>query len=256
MKRWILTLVAALLAAPGGAADAQFGNFTFGYDVASATLNYCVVEGRRGDPYDTTGTEHIAPDFDIQIDGAGNVADAGTNGAFAAIVVGDTLILRAADGDTSDNPTPPDVETWVVTKSDDNTITVGDTSADANYRSYFYKKLACGTGPADGWVSVMGKAIVQFGVQYDAGDVTALAATWECKSGALGAEAIRVYPGVNSDCGDGTLNGAVCEFDTVGQRLYFKMANNAFAFCRIGLAWVTADGGTVDEITAVIDVGN
>jgi hypothetical protein len=91
-------------------------------------------------------------------------------------------------------------------------------------------------------------------VQYDAGDVTALSATWECKDQALGAAPVRIYPGISSDCGDGTLNGTVCEFGSVGDALTFKVSHNAFAYCRLGMAYVTADGGTRDEITAFITV--
>jgi hypothetical protein len=222
-------------------------NFLYKYDVASDTITYGALAGQQGDPYATA------------YDGPGAVETVGSNttvtgvnaadDVFLVVDPGDVIFIRFQNGTVEDRV--------VVTNADDDTITVDtaiDLDVDGGYR-WSYKKLATGTGETDGWISVAGYSIVQFGVQYDAGDVTALAATFECKSAALGAKPIRVYPGVNSDCGDGTLNGKVCEFTTVGDRLYFKMPHNAFAACRVGVAWVTAVGAGVDEITAVIDVG-
>jgi hypothetical protein len=142
----------------------------------------------------------------------------------------------------------------VVTNADDDTITV-EASLDLTSPTVWnYKTLACGITVNDGWISVEGFSTVQLGFQYDVGDVTLAAMTMECRSGAIGAAPVRVYPGVGSDCGDGALNGAVCEFPTPGQRVTFKIANNGFAACRVGVAWVTADGGSRDEYTVTIDV--
>lgn len=219
-------------------------NFAYKYDVASDTITYCAVVNQQGDPYATP--------YDgagrIQTSGSSTtVTTVGTSGAFAAVGIDDVIHVRFQDGTTEDRV--------IITNADDDTITV-DTAIDLTGGFVWsYSITACGTSENDGWILTSGYSIVQFGVQYDAGDVTALAATFECKSAARGAKPVRVYPGVNSDCGDGTLNGKVCEFSTVGDRLYYKMPHNAFAACRLGVAWVTADGATRDEVTAVIDVG-
>jgi len=254
MVRWILALAATvMLAVPGLAADKQ-GNFAFGYDVASATMTYCTVTGKNGDPFDTTGFKFQAPTFDIEIDGAGGVTDAGTNGSFAAVEVGDTFLLRPGDGDTSVTPVVPNVETWVVAKASDDAITVANTTATANYRAYFYKKLACGITAEDGWISTtdFDKGTVQLSVYYEAGDVTGLDVVWECRESALGAAAVQVYPGPASDCGFGTLNTNVCTFATPGDALARQIIVPLFAECRMGLAFRTADGGTRDDVHATI----
>lgn len=253
--RWILALAAALLlAVPGHAAD-KTANFTFGYDVASLTTTYCAVTGKNGDPYDTTGFQFSAPDFDIQIDGAGGVTDAGANGSFAAVEVGDTFLLRARDADTGDNATPPDVETWIVAKASDNALTVADTSADANYRAYSYKTLACGTTADDGWISVddFDKMAFQFSVYYEAGDLGGLDVVWQCRENALGAFAVQVYPGPASDCGFGTLNTDVCTFTTPGTDAFTRQINvTNFSECRIGLAFRTSDAGVREDVHTTI----
>ena len=166
---------------------------------------------------------------------------------FARVDLGDVLLIYLDNSVTE--------YLIVLTNADDDTVTVEDAIDLTNSATFSYRKFVCGTADTDGWIPVHGKGTVMMGFQYDAGDVTAAAMTMECMSGALGAQSVRVYPGISSDCGDGTLNGKVCEFTTVGDRISYKMTDNAFAFCRLGVAWVSADGGTRDEITAVIDVG-
>lgn len=246
MKRLITAFVLALLLPAAGWAqnDQKAANFTYKYDVASATITYCATEGAQGDPFGL----FVSGPGSVDTVGA-SVTISGVNAAddvFAGLDIGDIFSVRLANGTTEVRV--------VVTNADADTITV-NTAITLPGNVWSYKKLQCGTTVADGWINVAGFPIVQMGVQYDAGDVTALAATWECKSGAIGAAVTRVYPGISSDCGDGTLNGTVCEFTTVGDTLAFKLVNNVFAACRLGIAWVTADGGTRDEITATIDVG-
>jgi hypothetical protein len=243
MKKVLAALL--LMAVPALAQDGQHkaANFNYKYDVASATTTYCTMSGVGGDPFATS------------ISGPGQVSTAGSvvtvdgtvgQDAFRNVEIGDLFSVRLSNGNTENRV--------VVTNADDDTITV-DTAIDLPGNVWTYKTSTCGTTAADGWISVAGYSIVQLGFQYDAGDVTAASMTMECRSGALEAAPVRVYPGVGSDCGDGTLNGAVCEFTVVGSVIAFKIANNAFSACRVGVAWVTADGGTRDELTATLDVG-
>jgi hypothetical protein len=245
----VATVLLALLIPTASWAQTDQGqmksaNFTYKYDVASTTMTYCAIEGQQGDPYATPYT------------GAGRIQTSGSNttvttvdssGGFAPVNIGDVIFVRFQDGSIENR--------IVLTNADDDTITVEAAIDLTGGFTWSYKQLTCGTSEDSGWILTSGYQIAQFGVQYDAGDLTALAATFECKSDALGAKPVRVYPGISSDCGDGTLNGKVCEFTSVGDRLYFKLPHNVFTACRVGVAYVTADGGTRDEITAVIDVG-
>ncbi len=243
MKKLLAVLL--LLAAPAFAQqDHKAANFTYKYDVASTTLAYYATLGVGGDP------------FGGFIRGPGQVETSGSSttvtgvvaadDVFANVNVGDIFSVRLSNGNTENRV--------VVTNADDDTITV-DTAIDLTGGVVWnYKSLVGGTTADDGWISVAGYGTVTLGFQYDAGDVTAASMTMECKSGAIGALPVRVYPGVGSDCGDGTLNGKVCEFSTVGDRLSYKISDNGFAFCRVGVAYVTTDGATRDELTVVIDV--
>ena len=243
MKKVLAALL--LMAIPAFAQEHKSANFAYKYDVASDTMTYCATNGVGGDPYGSF------------ISGSGTVETSGSNttvtgvdaaaDVFASVNPGDIFSVRFPNGNTENRV--------IVTNADADTITV-DTNIDlsAGY-TWSYKSITCGTSVADGWITVAGFPTVMLGFQYDAGDVTAAAMTMECKSGAIGAIPVRVYPGVSSDCGDGTLNGTVCEFTTVGDSLYYKIDNNAFAECRVGVAWVTAVGAGRDELTTVIDVG-
>lgn len=247
MKKVLAALL--LMALPAFAQEGQHkaANFTYKFDVSSTTLNYCVVQGVGGDPFgsfipgkgavETTGSSTTV---------TGVVA---ADDVFADVNVGDVFHVRFPNGNVANR--------IVVTNADADTITV-ETAINLDITGGYvwsYKSQICGTSADDGWISVAGYSTVQLGFQYDVGDLTNASMTMECKSGALAAQPVRVYPGIASDCGDGTLNGAVCEFSTTGERLSFKITDNGFALCRIGVAYVTADGAARDELTAVIDVG-
>lgn len=243
MKKVLAALL--LMAVPALAQEGQHkaANFNYKYDVASATITYCTMEGVAGDPF-ATG---ISGPGQVSTSGASVTVD-GTVGqdAFANVEIGDLFMVRLSNGNTETRV--------VVTNADDDTITV-DSTITLPGNVWTYKTLACGTTVNDGWISTAGYSNVLLTFQYDAGDLTNAAVTMECKSGGLEAAPVRVYPGVGSDCGDGTLNGVVCEFPTPGQRISYQLSNNPFSACRIGVAWVTADGGTRDELNVMIDVG-
>lgn len=245
MKKVLAALL--LMALPALAQEGQHkaANFTYKFDVSSTTLNYCSVAGVGGDPF---GSFIRGPG---QVETSGDVTTVtgvvAADDVFADVNVGDIFSVRLSNGNTETRV--------VVTNADADTITV-ETSLDLTGGYVWnYKNQTCGTTDNDGWVSVAGYSTVQIGFQYDVGDLTNASMTMECKSGAPGALPVRIYPGIASDCGDGTLSGTVCEFGTPGDRLSFKMVDNGFAFCRIGVAYVTTDGASRDELTAVIDVG-
>lgn len=243
MKKVLAALL--LMAVPALAQEGQHkaANFNYKYDVASATITYCTMNGVGGDPFATS----ISGPGQVSTVGASVTVDGivGQN-SFANVNIGDLFSVRLSNGNTENRV--------VVTNADNDTITV-DSTITLPGNVWSYKTLSCGTTADDGWISAAGYNTVLLTFQYDAGDVTNAAVTMECKGGGLEAAPVRVYPGIGSDCGDGTLNGLVCEFPTPGQRISFKLSSNAFSACRVGVAWVTADGGTRDELNVMIDVG-
>lgn len=248
MKRFLLTLAALLVpvfaVAQSDQGQSRAANFTYKYDVASTTGTFCTLTGLDGDPFASAkpgrGTiETVGSSTTIT---GVNAAD----DVFADVGVGDAIIVKIRNTSYA---------LVVVTNADDDTITV-DTAVDFSAGVVWsYKSLACGTTVNDGWISTAGYQTAQLTVQYDAGDLTALAVAFQCKEDALGSDIVQVYPGPSSECGFGTLATDVCEFSTVGDALTFKIPHNAFAACRVSLAYVTADGGTVDEVTATVSLG-
>ena len=245
MKRFLLTLAALLVpvfaVAQGDQGQSRAANFAYKYDVASATATFCTLSGVDGDP------------FGLPYQGRGTIETVGSNtgvnaadDVFVDVGVGDVILVTIRN--TS-------YVLVVVTNADDDTITV-DTAVDFSAGVVWsYKSLACGTTVNDGWISTAGYQTAQLTAQYDAGDLTALAIAFQCKEDALGSSMVQVYPGPSSECGFGTLATDVCEFTAPGAALTFKIPHNAFAACRVSLAYVTADGATVDEVTATISLG-
>ena len=240
----LVACLALLLISLGAKADEQrAGNFTYKYDVASATMTYCTLRGRAQSPW----LEPIQSNVPIETSGSSTTVTAVTAGTnpFSAIAVGDVLIVY------HDNTT--DVR-LVVAKTDADEVTV-DVAVDwsAGY-PFSWLQTTCGTTSTDGWLNVEGFEVVQMTVQYEAGDLDTLDVAWFCKEKGLGANAIRVYPGPSSDCGDGSLSGTVCTFASTGQGLTVRVPHNAFSQCRVGLKYGSSDGGTREQVTTTLSV--
>ena len=253
MKRKILLfLVALALAVPalraqtiaGGNSSAREAAFAIQYNVDSTSLTYCRMEGVTGDPYaapkavaqriKTTGSSATVDEFV-------------TAGApFADVLVGDVLQIATPTA------TDPKVTTLrvVTAKASAAQITVDtaiDLSAAGGFR-FSYWKLACGTSTAAGWIRIP-PAAARFGMSltFDQGDITTLVARWECKFAGDGAQSMIVYPGESSDCGPGaTLATDRCSWPqaqagTATGGLTVVDDAPVYTFCRVGLAYVTAD---------------
>lgn len=240
MAKLNLLLALILLAPMSYAQGIKAGNFTYKYDVASATATYCATSGQNGP-------------FGGFIPGVGTIETSGSSttttgvdgdqDVFEAVGVGDIIQVVFSNGNV--------LNRVVVTNADNDTITV-ETAWDLSAEYVWsYKSIACGTGVEDGWIGINGDT-VQLTVQYEAGDLDTLDVAWFCREGAVGSSAIRVYPGAASDCGDGTLSGTYCTYATTGQGLSVKIANNIFSECRIALKYGSTDGGTREEVTATI----
>ena len=242
MRRFAFLVLLTLLALPSAAQDQGSANFTYKYD-ATTTTTYCALLGGNGSPW----FDPILVRVSIETSGSSTdvtAVTAGTN-PFANMAVGDVIYVVRDNG-------ARDIRI-ITTHTDADTIVV-ETAVDWSDGFFFsWMNTTCGTGATDGWINVTGWDTVQMTVQYDAGDLTTLDVSCFCKEAGLGSTGVRVYPGIASDCGDGTLNGTVCELASVGDVLAVKVTHNAFAYCRIGIGG-TVDGGTRDEVAATITV--
>ena len=242
-----LLLALLFVSSPAAAQDGRrTANLAVGYDVESSTLTYPALVGARGDawaaplkvniPIDTTGSS-------ITVD-----AVTGATLPFADLVVGDLLIVR------KDNSVTDMV--WIIAKASGDQVTV-NTAVDWSAGYIFeWLDLVAGTGVDAGWISVSGFTNVQLTMQYEAGDLTGLDVVWECKEASPFSLPVQVYPGPTSDCGYGTLNTNVCTYATVPSRQTIEVTDNLYAFCRVGLAWRTADPGVREDVRLIVTVGN
>lgn len=247
MKKPLLVLALGLLASSAFAQSAaKDGQLALLYDVDSTTLTYCRTEGASGGPFDSP----IVGSSRIKTVGSSTTVTEFTAGAlpFSSVAVGDILVIQTT------NP-PGAVQTLraVTAKASGASITVDtaiDLSAAGGFQFGFYKHR-CGTTSADGWVAIPTAArLISLTVQYDQGDLDALAVRWECKASGAGAEPVIIYPGESSDCGiGGTLATDRCTFATPGITARLSVVDTAPAYgsCRVGLARVTTD--TLDTTT-------
>jgi hypothetical protein len=169
---------------------------------------------------------------------------------FESLAVGDTILVNG-------------LIRYLVAKASSDSVTVDSAinlDIDGGY-VWTWKDQNCGTAVTDGWLTVAGYDTILLGVHFVQGDIDTLDVFWECRTAALGAQPQRVYPGVASDCGDGTLSGTVCSLDTVGQDLTYRIEHNAGTFqeCRIGMAYGSTDGSeagaNLEQVTATVSVG-
>jgi hypothetical protein len=250
MRKLLPFLLALVLAATAGAQTApKFATFAHLYDVGSTSLTYCAARGQQGDPF---GSALVGSARIKTVGSSTTVTEftASTN-PFTNLVVGDTLIVTDANGVTQ--------RVILTAKASGASITVSTalTLTDSAGHQFTWLDQSCGTTADDGWISISGGKTGTLTVQYESGDLTALVVRFECKSGSVGSQPVIVYPGESSDCGiGGTLSTDRCSYATPGitARLSAVVAPNPFTQCRVGLAYVTADGGTRDEITATIAV--
>lgn len=252
-----LALVLALPIAGTGQVQSLAANFTYRYDVDSATLTYCRLEGANNDPYAGSRLGQGT----IKTTGSSTSVTTGVAaaGPFIDSAVGDVLsVLRqSASGSPTDNVV-------ITVRTDDNNVTVDqavDWSAVAPATGFSWRtwKLRCGTTDNDGWIDVGGARTALLTVQYDQGDLDALRVRFECKGYGLGAAPVIVYPGEASDCGlGGTLSTDRCSFATAGAtaRLSIVVDPNHFGACRIGLAFAATDtsdaGANLERVTASV----
>ncbi len=244
MMRLLLSLAFVLALSLPAHAQSRAAHFTIGYDVAveQPTFTYCIMGGVRGDPWGEPNKVNIAIDTVGSSTSVAAVTPA-TN-PFANVAVGDAIYVRRDNSVTQ--------MVWVTVRTDADNITVSSSVDWSDGFVFEYLDLVCGTGSADGWISVAKYSTLSLTVLYEIGDVTGLDVVWECKDATLVSEPVQVYPGPGSDCGFGTLNTSVCTYANTGDRQAIVITDNTFSFCRMGLAWRTADGGTREAVHATI----
>lgn len=259
MRKLLLIVLLAALAAPAFAQTPKAATFAFKYDVDADGLTYCVLGGRNGDPF--------APPISV----SGTISTAGSSvtltettntDPFRGLAVGDVLVIANQVGPA------PAAQTYsfrtIVTATSVSSVDVDSAInlAGTGGHTFGYLKLSCGTAVTSGWVNVAGASAAAMTVQYEQGDLaTGLRARFECLSGAIGALPAIIYPGETSDCGlGGTLATDKCNFATAGElaRLTVAVDGAIFDRCRVGLEREGADasdaGAALEQVTATITV--
>jgi hypothetical protein len=243
-------LLALLLGVPLlFSSEQRSANFSYNYDVDSATLTYVRLLGQNGDAF---GGSILGPGT-IKTTGSSTTVDENVSGAlpFTNINVGDVIVV-------SRSTTVSEIRV-VTAKASGASITVDiavDWSAGFSWRWYDQQS---GTTATDGWLDVGGYDSVAMTVQYEQGDLDGLRVRWECRAQTIGAAPVIVYPGESSDCGlGGTLSTDRCNFATAGvtARLTVAVDPNVFSSCRVGLAFAATDtsdaGANIEQVTVSV----
>jgi hypothetical protein len=228
------------------------------YDVDSTTLTYCRAEGTSASVIGSP----IAGPARVKTTGSSTTVESNTalSSALAPVVARDILFVRppSSFGDVF-------AAGWaavVTVKTDANTVTVDPAvgwNATGGY-AYTYLKTVCGTTVNDGWVDVAGATKASITIQYDQGDLDALAWRFECKQNTPGSSPIVVYPSEGDDCGiAGTLVSGFCEFATAGPTANLTWEEfGAWGSCRIGFKYKTTDtsdaGAALERVTGTVVV--
>lgn len=253
MKRFLALSLLALLSIPVAysAEVQQAANFALRYDLDSATYVYPRIIGQNGSPF---GGSMAGPGT-IKTTGSSTTVEenVASSNPFTDITVGDIIIVARST---------TNIDIVVVTaKASAASITV-DTAVNwsAGY-AWRWLDFQVGAAATDGWISVSGWSSYGITVQYDQGDLDALAVRWECKGSYPGAQPVVVYPGPSSDCGGGTLGTGECEFATPGITSRISIVDDApiYSQCRVAIRYKTADasdaGANIEQVTIGIEVG-
>ena len=251
MKKVLLFAVLVALLAAGDASaqgPARDGFAGLLYDVDSATLTYC-----------TTTAATQGPSL-IMSQGGGSSANlvpsVASSAPFTCLAVGDVLSIQTAPGVYAYRA----ITTWTSA----NLVVVDSAITLVAGVPFTWYRNVCGTSASAGWVSVpSGAQRVGLTVQFEQGDITSLAARWECRP-ANTANIVIIYPGETSDCGlGGTLSTDRCTFaaakaGAADGSLAIVDDAPVFGSCRVGLAYVGADASdaaaTLEKVTVSVSV--
>lgn len=224
MKR-ILTILVVLLPTLALAQNQNVASFAIRYDVDSATMTYCRMEGANGSPWG-------APNQAIgRIVTAGSTTTVTEETAgqlpFTGMSVGDVLLINAGLYQYVRS---------IVTYTSAASIVVDEALDITGGASFSWYNLACGTAVTSGWVDVAPGTDKTLTVQYNAGNLTdGLDVLWQCRTAGPDAQPIQVYPA-----------SGVMNLPTAGAAIGTGLViYEQWSSCRVGLAFHTADPADV-----------
>jgi len=241
MKR-IAVLLALLFASVSVHAQTtgtdQVANYMYKYDLDSATLTFCKLIGREGDPYggDKTGSGLV------KTTGSSTSITENTVGQnpFTDVAVGDMLVFR--------RPTGVVDRRIVVTRTDAANIVV-ETAIDLSGGVAFrFRTLTCGTTATDGWVDASGSDHITVVYQIDQQNTTTgIDFRVDCRGPGPGASAVQVYPAT----------GFVTDTTATIANQHAVAVNGRWSACRVGVKLTSTDdggdtGANAEQITAFI----
>lgn len=257
MKR-LLVLLFGLALAPGlaQAQEVKKATLFYQFDVDSSTVNYPLHTGVDNSPF---GADRVVSAAGAKISTVGSsttvTATTALTVPFALLGVGDVISVKIG-GDAAP------VFRIITAKASGDSVTVNaaiDLSADATGYFFGWRKYVGGTTATSGWFDVSNLTDIAIGVQYDQGDLDALAVRWECRVQSMDTQPQYVHPGASTAtgiCGPGTpaTLSTYCSFATAGAGQSLTVRDiGKWDECRIGLKFVTTDtsdaGANVEKVT-------
>ena len=242
MKRALFAVLLSLLAVGAVAQDAA--NYTYRYDVDAIfpLYEYCKDTGINNDP------------FGSRLNGRGTIENLGLGPDINGVNAADDSFLYVNVNDIiSVQVGGVDYLLVVLEKTDNDNIIVDqeiDLSAATYQWGYYDQECYLPEEPPEdethGWINVSrtsdpSHSSWMINVEWEQGDAALLKAQIQCRTSAKGAKPVVVYPNVGDTCGQATVNGTWCDFDTVGiaQRMAVVNPINQWSSCRVALALTT-----------------
>jgi hypothetical protein len=234
-------VLSALLAAsvPLWGDDCKAANFFLDYNLSSATTLYGVVLGVNSNPF---GGPMAGP-ARIKTSGSSTTvtSETASDNAFAEVVVGDTIFVRAGDGSVSRRS--------VTARASADSITV-DTAITLAASAFTWLRTT--TSATVGWLDISGYTRRTISIQYDQGDLGSLSARIECRGSYPGAAAIQVFPSCATGACDTYQSYATASIG-IASRTSVAIPE-PFGACRVGIKYVTSDASdattNLEKITA------
>lgn len=242
MKKRIAVLFALLLASASARSQTvgqeQVANFMYRYDLDSATLTFCKLQGQNGDPYG--GDKQVLAK--IKTTGSSTSVTENTAGQnpFSDVAVGDVIAVRRATGVVD--------RRIVVTRTDAANVVVESAVDWSGGFAFGYRTLTCGTTATDGWVDASGSNNITIQFQIDQANTTT-GIDWriECKGAGIGSLADPVYPA----------SGFITVTNASTPYVSAAYVNGRWSACRVGVKLTSTDdggdtGANAEQITAFI----
>jgi hypothetical protein len=231
-------LLIALIAAPVfGEVPQRSREIVMKYDVDSATMTYCKVDG----PFSGKGK--------VSTTGSSTTVVGSSSESFSTLAAGD--VLRVQTGTSARDITVVAV-TAVASATSLTIVTAQNWSA--GY-AWSYWDQTCGTAATDGWVDLSGLSDRTIVVSYEAGTTGGggIDVVWECKGASVLSEEVQVYPdNWPSDVGTALeVNFADAAVGTKQARRAVRVPE-PWSQCRVGLALQATD----DAADAVLEEVN